>query len=202
MNLFLKIGAIVVVVITGLRLATVRRAAPDRVVTFSIYEHPEDEDKGDLVFAVRLALTAAESVGRDVGWKVTEVRVSRPSEEGEPDTVWIDSKPVFETQDGLWWIRHDNPKASALSDFVEPPRLSGVALSGSRERADMNYELEGRPYVAPREGPAFETTSALSYVFMMDGAIDPDAEGDDEPVGVDPDISDPPLGGPTRVGQR
>ncbi len=194
MHSLLRAGALAAVVVLSSNAVRYHRRPPDQVVLYNIYEDPANPQKSRAVFTVRLELAAVKSVGRAVGWEITEVRLRHPGETSETGTIWVESFPAIESPDGLWWSRHRNPKAPHLSEFTLPPRLTGVAHSQTPDEADLAYVLEGVRPVGPLRRSPFQITAILDYYFIKVGSSEPEAEGDDEPTGVDPVNSDPPLG--------
>lgn len=150
----------------------------DRSVYLYMYEVPGDPES-DIVFSVTLDLEASDIDGYWVGWEITSIEVREP---GTQDTVWIESFPMVDSPDGLWWVEHYDPGDPLHDEFTVPPLLEGTALAQDPLNDDLDYVLEGASYIPPPGGAPYDSTAAIDYTFTLDGEVEPKKDGDDEPV--------------------
>jgi hypothetical protein len=161
-------------------------------VVYRIHDNPNDPDSA-IVFTVMLSLEAQEADENSIGWQITEIRFRQPGQNGDPDTIWIESDPDVPTQDGLWWVDHADRENPQLDEFDEPPHLVGIAAAADPNATDLKYDFEGVGYTPGSGGPPWDVTAALDYKFKLDGQSSPLESGTDEPVEIDDDDDDPPA---------
>jgi hypothetical protein len=157
----------------------------DQTIDYSVYATPTDPESA-VVFIASLTLVADSASAEEVGWEVTEIRFTQPGEGSNPDIVWVESTPVVESPDGLWWVDHADVENPVDSEFVMPPLLTGTALPEDPAEDDLDYTLEGVTYTPPQtpEEPPHATTAAMDYSFQRAMAQAPIEEEEDELVEV------------------
>ena len=177
---------------TFLGAGTARALPDDQTIDFSIYLNPTDPES-EVVFVVRLELAAQSSSAGQVGWDVTEIRFTRPMKYAFPDKVWVESSPVVDSPDGLWWIGHADVEDPVIGEFVMPTWLVGTATPEDPAEDDLEYDFVGVTYSPPEwpQTPPHETTAALTYSLKRAAAQVPIEEGDDEPIDVADGTNDP-----------
>jgi hypothetical protein len=161
-------------------------------VVYRIHDDPDDPNSA-IVFTVMLSLEAEEVDENWIGWQITEIRFRQPGQNGDPDTIWIESDPDVPAHDGLWWVDHADRDDPQLDEFAEPPHLVGIAAAVDPNDADLKYDFEGVGYTPGSGGPPWDATAALDYKFTLDGQSSPLESGTDEPVGIADDDDDPPA---------
>lgn len=165
----------------------------DVQIKYYIHDDRTDPDS-PIVFKVLLDLEARGSSGDSVGWLITQAEFRQPNTAPDPDTVWTDTTVDVDTPDGLWWVHHANTRAPDAGEFDMPPLITGIADAETVIGDDLDYKWEGVTYLAPPEGPPFNNPMAANFRFRILPLPDPELEGDDEPVEIDPIDSDPPVG--------
>jgi len=164
---------------------------PDRVVTFQIRETPADP-QSDVVWTVRLSITATTVHDNTVGWAIEELSLEEQDDNFSPHRQWIEEWPIVNSPDGLWRVYHGDPVNPLPSEFSELPLVGGVASTAGLGTANLGYQLEGMP--SPGD-PQYEgNVSKLTFSFALEGEVGPLDDGEDEPVEI-ADEEDPPLGG-------
>jgi hypothetical protein len=163
-----------------------------RDIEYVIHQTPTDPNS-PISFRIKLSLESIDQRGNKIGWDITSIEIR---EIGDPDAVWVDNDPIVPTQDGLWWVKHDDPNDPQHAEFTMPPRLHGTADAQLPTDDDLDYDFEGKKYTPPEapEEPPYQITAALDYSFTLVGGKDPIGYGEDEPVEVPPE--DEPGGGP------
>ena len=156
----------------------------DRTISYFVRENPSDP-QSSVVFTIEMQISAQEEDDGFVGWEIESVRLIDNDNPISSQSEWIEYLPEVHTQDGLWWVEHDDPDSPKESEFDEPPLLSGTA-DAEGTQADMDYSFEGAPYVG---GPQLYNGSvtSLTYAFTLVGEADPEEEGEDEPTEIDED---------------
>ena len=153
---------------------------PDQDVVYKIHDDPNDPNS-DVVFTVRLELTATARDGDSVGWEVELIHF-RQVVEGEPDPSWKEANPNIPAADGCWWIDHadgDNPQ---LAEFGDPPALIGTATAKDSNDDDLEYDFQGAGTATVEP---WDPTGWLDYEFTLVGAPGPLLSAADDPVEVD-----------------
>jgi hypothetical protein len=174
-------------------IALAREAkASGLLVTYNLRDMPSDPLSA-VVWRIDLHLQPTTTNGYTVGWLIHGVTITQLDPVGEPLHVWTADTPTVASSGGLWWVTHADPQNPGASDFIEPPSLTGTAIAENPTDPDLDYYLEGIPYVAPPQGPPFATTAALDYAFAYAGS-GPFAQVYDEPIEVPDPIEDPPVG--------
>ena len=75
-----------------------------------------------------------------------------------------------------------------------PPLITGIADAEAVIGDDLDYKWEGVTYIVGPEEIPFENPMAAGFKFRILPLPDPELEGDNEPVEIDPIDSDPPVG--------
>ena len=194
MYALLRVGSLVAVVVLSMSAVRPERRGLERTVRYHISEDPTNPWAEERGITVTLRLAAIDSFDDTVGWEVVELRACRSGVDRLAGAVWVERFPLVESADGLWWCRHRDAKAPVLPEFAVSPMIVGVARCQEPGGADMVYAIEGVRRISLPRGARLRTAATLNYYFALSGSAEPEAEGEDEPVGVDPDISDPPLG--------
>lgn len=143
-----------------------------KYVTYSIHEDPQDPES-EVVFTIKLKLVADQIEEDQVGWDVKRVTIEQF---GEDSRIWIDQPPNVDTADELWWVQHADMENPVAADFVQPPRLFGVANAQAQEYDDLEYDIVGLVYTpppAPEQPPFGSETGALNYLFELEYADEP-----------------------------
>jgi len=155
-----------------------------RDIEYLIHETPTDPNS-PVEFRIKLSLESSDQDGNEIGWDITSIEIR---EVGDPDTVWVDDDPNVPTEDGLWWVEHDDPNNPQNAEFTMPPRLEGTAAAEVLGDDDLEYDFAGLAYTPPEpaQQPPYEITSALDYTFTLVGDTDPIGSGEDEPVEIPP----------------
>jgi len=116
-----------------------------------------------------------------VGWQVTQIDIIRLNG-ANPDSVWEDHNPEFNSTENLWWVEHTFPNSPVLDEFSELPYTTRTAEVVSNATDDLSYELE-------TEVPSGQFS--YNYWIMMHFAVktpieeeEPIESGADEPVQV------------------
>lgn len=181
------VASVAVAVALGIvPLALAGELPEDQTVYYYIHEYP-NQPNCDVVFTIRLDLTAADSDADAVGWRITSAEFRQPGNRQAQDKVWTEASPIVNSPDGLWWVEHADPAFPELEEFTLPPKLVGLAMAQDPLDKNLEYDFKGVPYVPPPEGAPFDITGALTYVFAEEEE-DPVEQGKDEPVEVPPDI--------------
>jgi len=171
-----NLSTLIATVLFGTTCLVAKAELPaDQAVKFSIHETP-DNPRSAVAFVVELELTAINTNGNLVGWKITEARFW-DSAEGDPK--WIEDSPVLDTGDGLWWIDHNNAQDPQLSEFVNLPYFEGTADAESAWDDNLEYELEGDFFSGT---PPYDVTGAATGAFTLEGEPEPELVVDDDPV--------------------
>lgn len=154
-------------------------------IEYLIHETPADPNS-PVDFRIKLSLESSDQDGDEIGWDITSIEIR---EVGDPDAVWVDDDPIVPTEDGLWWVEHDDPNNPQNAEFTMPPRLQGTATAQQYAGDDLDYDFEGKTYTPPEPSgePPYQITAALDYTFTLVGDNTPIADGEDEPVEVPPD---------------
>jgi hypothetical protein len=186
--------SVVHVVMSGLAVAVMLGTAPassaqpmTKQIEYLIHETPTDPNS-PVEFQVTLSLEESDQDGNFIGWDITSLEIEQVVE-GGANKVWLHADPNVPTQDGLWWVRHADPNDPTNDEFTVPPHLQGTAGAQDPGDDDLQYDIEGKPYVPPAapEQPPYEITAALDYTFTLVGDDEPIGTGEDEPVDVPPD---------------
>ena len=154
-------------------------------IEYLIHETPTDPNS-PVEFRVKLSLESSDQDGNEIGWDITSIEIR---EVGDPDAVWVDDDPNVPTEDGLWWVEHDDPSNPQNAEFTMPPRLQGTAAAEQFASDDLDYDFAGKTYTAPEppEEPPYQFTAALDYTFTLVGDDDPVGSNEDEPVEIPPE---------------
>lgn len=160
-----------------------------QIVSYTVYEDP-DAPNPTPIWMVALLLVEADASGNDVGWAVGEVTIYEINDPSA-DRVWVHTAPNVDTPDGLWWVNHADPANPQLQEFDLPPLVSGLAAAEDPIDPDLNYEFEGRAYVAPPGGPQFAATAAIDLRFIEYQSPWPVIDRQDEPVEILDDPAPP-----------
>ena len=180
-------GAVAAVSLGIVPLALANGLPEDQSVYYYIHDNPT-QATSNVVFTIRLDLTAADSDGDAVGWEITAIEFRQVGARPTLDTLWSDTSPTVDSPDGLWWVEHSDAAFPALEEFTLPPKLLGLAIGQDPLDKNLDYDLKGVAYVPPLEGAPFEITGALTYVFTEEEEEDPVEQGKDEPIELPPDI--------------
>ena len=162
----------------------------DQTVYYYIHDDPTQRPS-NVVFAIRLDLTAVDSDADAVGWDITSIEFRQPAGRPAPDTVWGEAAPTVDSADGLWWVEHSDTALPVLEEFTLPPKLVGLAIAQNPLDKNLDYDFEGVAYVPPPEGAPFDITAALTYVFTEEEEDEPVKQGTDEPVDIPNGVNDP-----------
>ena len=162
----------------------------DQTVYYSIYDNPTQRPN-NVVFTIRLDLTAVDSDADAVGWEITSVEFRQPGSRPTMDTVWVEASPTVDSADGLWWVEHSDTALPVLEEFTLPPKLVGLAIAEDPLGKNLDYDFVGVAYVPPQEGAPFDITAALTYVLTEEEEDEPVKQGKDEPVDVPNGVNDP-----------
>lgn len=173
-------ATLIAAVVLGATCSAVRADLPAaRTMQYKIRDTPTDAES-NVVFIVELAITAEDSDGDSIGWKIKEIRFLDKGV--SPPRSWIEAFPDPGTQDGLWWIEHGDSCDPQDSEFDVTPLLDSTATAQGQYN-DLDYSMQGASYGgSPSYGG---NVSALTYEFTIQGDPDPEEEGDDEPAEVD-----------------
>lgn len=160
-------------------------------VRYRIFVNPEVPAEGE-AWRLSLGLRAADSGSQGIGWEVERVSLRRPGQSTVCDDFWVDSSPIVDTTDGLWWIDHADPQQPELAEFLEPPHISGLAaIESGGATQELEYWFAASGLESQSAGTAY-----LDYWWRLDGEDEPEDEGDEEPVGPDSSGDDVPMAVP------
>ena len=123
----------------------------DQTVYYYIHDNPT-QATSNVVFVIRLDLTAVDSDANDVGWEITSVEFRQPLGRPALDTVWVETSPTVDSPDGLWWVEHSDAAFPALDEFTLPPNLVGLAIAQDPTDNNLDYDFKGVAYVPPPGG--------------------------------------------------
>lgn len=178
---FLAFGAMVM-----LSAAAVASPPGTYQVTLYLYETPNDVES-PLLYAFSLTLTPADEAGNAIGWLIEEAALIRPDAGGGDPHVFIDTDPNVASGDGLWWVQHADPNAPTIEEFDYTPLVTGATVPLDSSDPDLEYEFEGHGPVQGGQGTSQPMLAAVSYVIIQSGEEEPEEEGDNEPMPIDPD---------------
>ncbi len=163
----------------------------ETALRFRIAIDPQAPEEGD-AWRIGLQLQATATNGNSVGWSVEHASIRRRGETLPCDDLWTDATPVVDTPDGLWWVNHADPQQPAIGEFCQPPGISGNAqVESGSATASLDYFVEGSSGTPP-PGAAL-----LDYEFTLDGELEPEDSGADEPAESDDSDDDVPLAIPS-----
>jgi len=141
---------------------------------------------------INAILTPVEVQGDWVAWEISELDLRRVDALGEDEVMWGADRPAIDTPDGLWWVEHQDPMQPIMEEFTVLPHIAGTATSFDPAVADMLFDMEGSPYVAPPQGSLFPITGKLTYALVAaDNPSEPEADGDDDEVEVPMEPDEP-----------
>jgi hypothetical protein len=178
---------LIFIAVVGLLLGYAATAAADLPgpynVGYDVLETPTDPNS-DVLFEVTLELEAVEAgKDNDIGWLIRNVLITQFDQSGQPRAVWLEELPDVPTGDGLWWVDHADPLNPQAEEFDDTPALSGVASAYQGGSADLIYDFDGEVYQQP---PPYLPVSSSTYMFKLDGEDEPEDDGEDEPVPIEP----------------
>ena len=154
----------------------------DTAVQYNIREEPTNEGS-DVIYEVRLELTAVDRDGDSVAWEITKAQITEVGTNGQDEGVWEEDYPDLSAYDGVWWVDHDDPMDPDTLEFALPPFFEGRAASKDQSDPDLDYELEGG-YCDSSCSQLFDGRAAvLIHWWEYVGNQVPEAEGT-EPVEV------------------
>lgn len=142
---------------------------------FDLHETP-DNPSSPVLWTIDLLLTEDQTDGNSIGWSIDAVVIRQFDDHGTLLHQWTDNAPDPNTPDGLWWIEHADPEQPVLSEFTEPPWMEGLAVAQPPFVTNLQYYLEGA-FEIPTP-PPFENTAALNHELTLNGAGEPETEGD------------------------
>lgn len=194
-SLLYRLLAVFTFALCAFAFADERQTGPEslqKLVTYRIYEDP-NEPSGEITYEITLLLEEQDRHDEEISWSVERVTVRQPGVNGGADVVWVDLMPSVETESGDWKVAHADPDNPVNEDFVLPPRIFGTAVDEAVLVADLKYSFAGTSYSPSGSSPWVDTTTALDWLFTLDGETILLNEGEDEPVELPP-VGDPPLG--------
>ena len=156
------------------------------IVCYKTHQDPTDSDS-DVEFTLKLSLKSEDQNGPEVGWKPELLHIRQWSS-GSCTATWTKSNPTVPSADGLWWVTHSNVSMPQLSEFDMPPHLASTATASDPNDDDLDYDFEG---VTCSSTSPWPISVALDYELTLDGAQNPLASGEDEPVELG-ENDDPP----------
>ncbi|MBI3836127.1 MAG: hypothetical protein HY287_17535 [Planctomycetes bacterium] len=157
-----------------LGVTPVQELPDNRIQIFKIHEDPSNP-LSQVTTIVTAHLSAMDRIDDKVAWRIDSLEFYRPA----TAQTWTKTLPTVSTSDGLWWIKHADADAPQASEFLVPPSVTGEAIANSSAYANLAYDLVGHSYTGT--GP-YAITSSLSYYLHPIAGLDPDDEGDHEPV--------------------
>ena len=176
----MSLRSVVAAVVLAVGAASPAVALPaDQTVVYTMRETPGQSGSA-MVFRVTMHLKAVSAEGDSVGWSATEVEFHQPS-----DGRWIETAPVFETSDGLWWVDHFDPESPIIDEFSSPPLIQGRATAQAPSTVDLDYWFVSAGSNSSLAASSLAATTLIDYTFTAAGSSEPTAEGDDEPVDID-----------------
>jgi len=154
---------------------------------YGIHETPTDP-QSPLTFTIKLSLERASLSGNSIGWRVASVQIRQLDASGNAVDLWVETNPVVQTTDGLWWIDHADAENLYASEFVLPPHIAGTADAQDPNHAALSYDIQGVPCEPPPapEPPPYQITAAMNWRFMRVGEQNPISEGEDKPIEAEP----------------
>lgn len=194
----LSLAVIIFAALSVMLGADTAKALPDaQTIEYNIYETPNDP-QSEVIFAVSLELEADQQIlgrgrGGSVGWYVSEIRLTEPGQEGNPDVVWVEDAPMVDTLDGLWWIDHANLSVPDISDFVMRPAFEGTAVAVDLTEDDLDYVLEEvvRPRPTTPRRKSHKNTGPTAGTRAEEPEDPPAEPPPDEPVDTTNGVNDP-----------
>ncbi len=183
-------SAIMATLVLGIFSAHADAVLPtDQNFKYRVREVPTDP-QSRVVWEVILHLSAYSSSGNSVKWNVDGSEFIQYDSQGSVIAEWVERSPAPDTLDGLWLIEHADPEKPQSSEFDFPPLITGMAVARNPSDDDLDYSFEGAPYLAPPGEPPFEDPAAANFRFRLLPLPDPEEEGEDEIVEIQP-IVDP-----------
>jgi hypothetical protein len=175
---------VVVALLLGVPQLAQAQLPTERTIEMLIREDPSDNES-EVVFLIAVELSAVSVDNNTVVWDVKGTHFIDKDCLMRPCYEWSCSTPTVCTEDGKWWVEHENPMSPKVEEFDAMPMILGTAAAkGSYD--DLDYEVEGKTYGgAPTYGGR---VTLLTYSLTLDDDPDPPVEeGDDEPAELDED---------------
>lgn len=155
----------------------------DMAVEYYIREQPTNEES-DVIYEVRLELTAVDRDGDSVAWEITEAQITEVGTNGQGVRAWAEEYPDLSAYDDVWWVEHDDPLDPDTIEFSSPPFFEGTAEARNQGDPDMDYELEGGNCDSSCQSLFDGRVTAFDFELRLVGENDPEEEGDDEPIEI------------------
>ncbi len=155
-------------------------AAPeDRVVTFQVHEDPAAPES-PVRFTFKLRIEPIEQRGDTIGWRVKSVEITKHGYEGDPDSLWVDSRVLQSDSDQLWWVSHANTESPNPKEFIDLPQLVGRATPIAIADKNLFYSLTSNGAIDNSTG---EREARATYSLATESNPEtPIVEGAEEPV--------------------
>lgn len=174
----------------GMSGAAALAELPDaQSIEYRIRQNPADENS-PVVFSVELYLDPVGSNGTSIGWDITQMDFTQYVG-GASVSTWRELSPAVPGNSGLWWVIHANPADPQAKEFDNPPLLRGTAEAVTVGQPDLKFFLAGGVCDSDCQQLFDGTAVALTFEFTEVGEVEPEEDGDDEPVeprrGGDPD---------------
>jgi len=180
------------VLILGRSSAVGMELPAGQTITFYFHETPTDPDS-PIKTAIHLRLTAIERSSDAVGWRIAQVHFERALSDGTV-AEWREDLPDVISDDGLWWVEHEEPTNPQRSEFKVLPWLVGTAETQDAKFSDLDYDVIGE---APPANSIYATTARVSYRLQAANPSEPiepvNDDNDDEPVEIPGGTNDPYL---------
>ena len=172
------------------------------VITFSFHEDRSDPET-NLVWTFELVVEEADRDNCDVGWEIKSLYITSYDGNGDPEDGWEDTTVVVDSQDGLWWLTHDDPDDPTGEEFADTPALEGTAELDFGNDDDVHYEVDFKPRTPQQGDPPGAAADLMTVIVVhVPCFLDPECflellkyydEYDDEPVPVG-EVPEFPIG--------
>lgn len=117
----------------------------DQTIRYELFEIPGDVTS-TVEWTVDVQFAAVSRVGSTVVWAIQRVVVTHVDSAG--DRVWIGNSPDVTTTDGRWHIAHADPLHPEVTEFSNPPQVSGMGIASIGGAANLGFMIAG-PIAGP-----------------------------------------------------